>query len=210
MTDLLELEPRPENLEDFALMYANKVREISKSLHRKYGTIEAEDIEQGIWEAVVRTFDSAFKGLDPETARSRLYRVGVRYQDSEDIDYMYFSGNYSYSPKEVRVKLSTCAWTELDECPDIDAKVDLNAAFDALPPKRRMALFKRYGMKVPASEMSSAENRACERGVESITVWLNRADDTRVLRLDEEIDLEEAEEFLHESYHGSENGGEFR
>lgn len=210
LTDLLELEPRPENIEDFALQYANKVKEISRQIYRKFGTIEPEDIEQGVWEVVIKTFDKAFSGLDPDTADARLYRVAMRYQDSEDADVMYFSGNYTYSPKEVRMKLSTCAWAEAEKCPDIDAKVDLNTAFAALPPGQRMALFKRYGLKVPVAELSEAERKASNRGADSITVFLNRKDKTQALRLDQEIDREIAEEFMIEDFHGSDYGEEYR
>jgi hypothetical protein len=210
LTDMLELGPRPENLEDFALQYFNKVQEISRQIHRKFGTVEAEDIEQGIWEAVVKNFDQAFSGLDADSAHARLYRLGMNYQNSEDVDNMYFSGNYFYSPKEVRMKLSTCAWAEAERCPDIDAKVDLNLAFAALPSGQRMALFKRYGLKVPVNELSEAERKASNRGADGITNWLNRKDKVKALRLDEELDREEAEEYLHSTHFGSPNGEEYR
>lgn len=210
MTDMLELGSRPETLEEFASLHMETVREIAQQIYRKFGTVESEDIEQGIWEAVIKTFDKAFSGLDESTARSRIHRVGMNYQNSEDMDLMHFSGNYTYTPSEVRLKLATCVWVELDKCPDVDAKIDLQAAFEALPPKQRMALFKRYGMKTPLEEMSVAEKRALFRGADGICVWLNRRNKTTALRLDEEADREEAEEFLTESFHGTTYGEEFR
>lgn len=210
MTDLIELESRPETLDEFASLYFETVREMSETIHRKFGTVEAEDIEQGVWEAVVQSFDKAFTGLARDTARARLYRVGMRYQNREDLDYMYFAGNYHYSPSEVRLKLATCAWSDVEKCPDIDAKIDLRAAFTALPPKQRMAVFKRFGMRVLAGELSSSEKRSEERGVDGITNWLNRKEKRAAVRLDDEEGLAAVEEFLTESVHGSEYGGEYR
>lgn len=193
---MTEVEQRPETLEEFSTLHWNTVSRIASRLARQHGTVDAEDLVQAIWEKAIERFDGSLKGVDQQTAEKYLTRYGRDALNQESLDYMYFSGKYIYSPREVRTKLATCAWSELHECPDVEARVDLRGAFERLPPKQRLAVFKRYGMKEPASSMSSAEKRNEERGVDAITHYLNRGVRATPANLDDSTVREEVEHDL--------------
>ncbi|MDS2171596.1 hypothetical protein Q7C18_02690 [Nesterenkonia sp. CL21] len=174
MTDMIEVERRAETLEEFTLLHWDTVQDVAQQVYRRYHVSTAEDLAGDLWVEVTRTFDKAFKDQGPEAVRKRLYRAASRLQSQEQIDYMYFSGAYIYTPREVRAYLETCAWAPEDEVPDVDARVDMQQAFQKLPPKQRLAVYKRFALKEPASALSEAEKRNEERGVDNITHTLNR------------------------------------
>lgn len=85
--------------------------------------------------------------------------------------YMYFTGNFVYTPAMVRAFLDNVVWDELSECADIDARLDLQGAIDKLPPKQQESLFKRYGLKDEG--LSESQNRNVSRAIETLTTKLN-------------------------------------
>lgn len=192
--ETIEVELRPETVDAFARIYWDKVNQVARSLHRQYGVVDAEDIAQGIWEKIIPRFEKDYKHMDAETLQKVFQRLGKDVLNRESLDYMYFSGSYIYTPQEVRDKLSTCGWNELDECPDVDARVDLREAYRHLPPKQQAAVLKRYGLKEPPGGMSDSEARNERRGVDSITHWLNRGLGVAPARLDDDAQRAETEE----------------
>lgn len=191
--ETIEVELRPETLDEFVSVYQGSVRRTAERLARQHGTMEAEDLAQAIWEKIIARFESDYKGADEEFLRKAFNRLGRIILNEESLDYMYFTGKYVYSPVEVRVKLAAAAWSPLEECLDVEARVDLQAAFKNLPPKQRSAVYKRFGLGFLPSEMSQAEKRNAERGVDGITHYLNRGARIEPARLDVELEREEVE-----------------
>lgn len=188
--ELAETEVRPETLDDFARVYFDDVNMVARQTANKFGVIDPDDVAQGVWEQVCKVFEKYLKGQDRDTVLTHLRVYASQYHSAEAASLMYFSGNYVYSPDEVRSKLATCVWEDLEKVTDVDARVDLGAAFAQLGPKQRAALYKRYGLGIRATDMSEAERKNLQRGVNAMTLWLNRKEPVAALRIDSDSDRE--------------------
>lgn len=177
--------------DEFYLKYQSEVARIAAREHKKSTIFGVEDVEQAIWEHVIKRFGD-YADLDEKLVYMRLQRAARAFATTQRIEYMYATGSFIYTPKIVAAYLDTCAWQPLEEVPDIDARVDLIEAFAILrerAPKQAAAVFKRYGMG-EGEEMSSTERSNLSDGVEAICHRLNTG-----LRLSaESIDLAIARE----------------
>jgi len=172
--------------DEYFLQYQHEVARIAAREHKRSTIFEIEDVEQAIWEHVIKRFGD-YVGLDEKLTYSRMARAARTWASNQRIEHMYATGSFIYTPKIVAAYLDTCAWQPLEEVPDIDARVDLIEAFELLrksAPKRAAAVFKRYGMN-EGGLMSSAESTALSEGIDAICHRLNSG-----LRLSaESIDL---------------------
>jgi hypothetical protein len=101
-------------------------------------------------------------------------RLARQFLATERIDYMYFTGGFVYTPSQVQHALATSTWSDASEAPDVDARADMHSAWRRLTPVQQNAVYKRYGLNMPVSELTSAERSAAYRGVDEITQYLNR------------------------------------
>lgn len=212
--ETIEIEQRPETVDQFVSIYWDKVQKIAATLAKQHGTLEGEDIAQGIWERLLPRWEKEYKELDALSVEKVLKRLGRDTLHKESLDYMYFSGHYQYAPVEVRAKLSTCTWSELDKCPDVDARVDLQGAFKQLPRGQREAVYERHHLGI-LHDRKSNRKRQEERGVEAITHYLNRRApkaatlDDELVRSEVEADLISVGEMRGAQWgHGEEFGGD--
>lgn len=155
--------------------------------HHSSSIYDRDDIQQAIWEHVIRNWKHYQAIEDPKFVEIYMTKAARGYVRQERVDFMYFAGAFIYTPKIVAGFLETCAWAPLEEVPDIDARVDLQEAFALLrksAPKQAAAVFKRYGMGESES-LSSTESSNLRFGIEAICHRLNTG-----LRLQaESIDL---------------------
>lgn len=143
--------------------------------HHGSAIYDRDDIEQAIWEHVVKNWRYYAAIEDPKFVEIYMTKAARGYVRQERVDFMYFAGAFIYTPKIVAGFLETCAWAPLEEVPDIDARVDLREAFELLrvsAPKQAAAVFKRYGLGENES-LSKSESVNLTRGIEAITHRLN-------------------------------------
>jgi hypothetical protein len=143
--------------------------------HHGSNIYDRDDIEQAIWEHVVKNWKHYAAIEDPKFVEIYMTKAARGYVRQERVDFMYFAGAFIYTPKIVAGFLETCAWAPLEEVPDIDARVDLREAFELLrksAPKQAAAVFKRYGLGHGES-LSSTEASNLRFGIEAITHRLN-------------------------------------
>lgn len=162
------------NVNDFYTVYHEDVARISRKVANEFKTVQAEDLEQDLWADLSATWEKILEA-SKFTVQSIIRRRALQLANKERIDYMHFSGSYLYTPKDVRLILSESAWSDIDQAPDIEGRVDVRAKFDKLAPGRQAAVYKRYGLGVTYKELSKSEQNALERGVGQITDWLNSA-----------------------------------
>lgn len=157
---------------DFYTVYHEDVARISRKVANEFKTVQAEDLEQDLWVDLTETWEKILEA-SKFTVQSIIRRRALQLANKERIDYMHFSGSYLYTPKDVRKILSESAWSEVDQAPDVEGRVDVRAKFDKLAPGRKAAIFKRYGLGFTYKELSKSEQNALERGISNITDWLN-------------------------------------
>lgn len=173
-----------DDLDAFIAYHHGFIRNLARKEGRRRGFTTPDDIEQAVMEEVITRWH-ALQGKGVAHARAFFNKSAGRFIRSESDDYMYFSGSYIYKPAEVRRRLRDSAWVEGEDCPDVDAKVDLNAAFKEVAKGRQQALYRHYCLGIPVEDMSQAEKRSVYRGVDDITNWLNRKEGVRSVSLDE-------------------------
>lgn len=173
-----------EDLDEFITYHHETIRGIGEAKGRGQGFTEADDVEQAIMEHVITKWN-LYAGQPASRVRKFFEKAANQFLRKERDDYMHFTCSYVYTPADVRRHLRESAWVEGDECPDVDAKVDLQAAFKELTPAKRRSVHKVFAQGVPISELSSAEERSVYRGVDDMTLWLNRKEGVRSYSLDE-------------------------
>ena len=179
-------EELPATMSDaFYLQYQETAGRIAIREHRKSTVYDVEDLEQAIWEHVVKKWPE-YEDKDEKLVYVLMRRAARTFASKARIEHMYATGSFIYTPSLVAAYLDSCAWEPLEEVPDIDARVDLIEAFEQLQssaPKQAAAVFKRYGLK--ETGLSENEQSNVSRGVESLCHRLNSG-----LRLSaESIDL---------------------
>jgi hypothetical protein len=160
--------------DEFYLDWLPSVTRIAAREHHGSSVYARDDIEQAIWEHVIKNWKHYLAVEDPKYVEIYMTRAAKGYVRQERVDFMYFTGSFIYTPKIVAAYLETCAWQPLEEVPDIDARVDLREAFELLrksAPKQAAAVFKRYGMG--ETGLSSTESSNLRYGIESICHRLN-------------------------------------
>lgn len=151
---------------------------------REYPGIEAEDIAE---EALTRLYERAER-LRSATA-DHLYSVlegeGVKYAAKERYDFILYSSQYVYTPKEVRAILEHAYYdptardvpTEKDDWLSADigkgtvgvSLMDIDVAMDRIKPRERKLLKRRFYL---GEEIT--DTKAVTRAVDSLTRVVNR------------------------------------
>lgn len=148
------------------------VAKIARREHKGAMTVTVEDVEQAIWlfmfENIQHLTGYTAPGIsDLATKSARKYLL------KERIDYMHFMGNFIYTPEIVETYLRDAVWSNVEDVPDIDGRVDVTDEFNRLPLPTRQALFRKYGLgESPASKDSTARS-VIDRAVVRITNNLN-------------------------------------
>lgn len=168
-----ETEYIPLDRDEFLCYHAATIRRVAERKYQQQGFCQADDVEQAIFEHVLKEW-KYYEGSDEKSARSKFGKAADQYLGKEAQDFMYFTGSFVYTPSMVRNILEQSAWSEIEQAPDIDGRVDVRAGFDRLPPKQKAGVFQRYALKVPAEEQTEAEKRSTQRGVDGITHYLNK------------------------------------
>ena len=174
----------PQNSENIRIrelhmLHADMITKIAKREHKGATTVTAEDVEQAIWlfifENVQHLDGYSEKGIgDLATKSARKYLL------KERIDYMYFMGNFVYTPEIVEQYLKDAVWANVEDVPDIDGRVDVTDEYNRLPLHHRVALFRKYGLG-EVLENSSAERKQADRALITITNNLNlKSNQTKV------------------------------
>ncbi|QFG25468.1 sigma-70 family RNA polymerase sigma factor [Actinomadura sp. WMMB 499] len=151
---------------------------------REYPGIEAEDIA---YEALTRLYERAER-LKAATA-DYLYRVlegeGVKYAAKERYDYILFSSQYVYTPREVRAVLEHVYYdptardvpTQKDDWLSAEigkgtvgiSLVDVDVAMEKIKPEYRKVLERRF-----LHGDTVTDTKAVTRAVDSLTQVVNR------------------------------------
>lgn len=174
-TDTVDPSQLVHSLEDFHTVYAPAVSKISRKVSNEFKTVDAEELEGMLWVDIAGTWQNIIEATGKFTVPGILRRRAIQHANKERIDYMHFSGSYLYTPKDVRKILSESAWSDVEQAPDIEGRVDVRRWFDTLAPGRKAAVYKRYGLGFSYKELTKSEQNALERGVTDITDRLNNS-----------------------------------
>lgn len=174
----LEAPALPQTLEDLYTQHAATAKKIARREHRKMPSCTVEDMEQAIWEHASKEV-KYYLNKDASTVESYMTKAAKQFWSKERTDYMYFTGSYVYTPADVRKILAASAWSRLDECPDVDGRVDVRGAYAALAPMQARAVFKLYGLKEEQAAFTETEKRNLRYGIDNITHRLNSGLDKR-------------------------------
>lgn len=146
-----------------------RIPEIARKHHRRTDVITLDDLVQAMWLEWVE--GAAYRETaSPQKLYGWMTRVAKTTAQRERVDYMYFTGEYCYTPGTVRNLLETVVWCAAEDCRDIEARADIREQVKQLPHKQKLALFKRYAT---GTRLSNAENSYVSRAVETITLRLN-------------------------------------
>jgi hypothetical protein len=155
------------------------VAKVAKREHKGAYQATVDDVEHSIWlfifDNVHHLGDYTVKGIaDLATKSARKYLL------QERIDYMYFHGNFIYTPEIVETYLRDAVWANVEDVPDIDGRVDVQDEYNRLPLHQRVALFRKYGLG-ESIDNASAERKQADRALISITNNLNlKSNQTKV------------------------------
>lgn len=161
------------------------IQQVAKKEHDRMQTIEQEDIEQALWEFFCEKINHV-RGWEAAGIRDLANKVARHYVQTERIDYMYFSGNFVYTPAQVEELLTEAVWREVEEVPDMDGRVDVMREFNNLAIhdkdgrlsetslKRQRLLFRKYGLGESYPKYTT-EGKMIDRTVDRITHKLNMA-----------------------------------
>lgn len=168
----------PQTLTDLYLAHAATAKKVARREHRKMPSCTVEDMEQAIWEHATKK-TKHYVGKDASTVESYMTKAAKQFWSRERTDYMYFTGSYMYTPADVRRILAASAWSRLDECPDVEGRIDVRAAYMTLAPMQRRAVYKLYGLKEEQANFTESEGRNLRYGIDNITHRLNSGLDKR-------------------------------
>lgn len=167
-------------LQELYLEHGPMVKKIAKREHKGAVTVTVEDVEQEIWLFIAKEV----KHLDGYTTLGIgdfATKSARKYLIQERIDYMYFMGNFVYTPEIVEQYLQDAVWANVEDVPDIDGRVDVTDEVNRLPLHDRVLLFKKYGMGENPDREAHAERKTIDRAVIRITNNLNlKANQTKV------------------------------
>lgn len=160
----------------FYLEHAETVATIARQQHRKADHCEVGDVEQAIWEHVLKEWPAYRNAANPTVLTSYFRKAANRFMAAERRDYMYFTGAYMYRPSDVNQILAESAWVDADDAADIEGRVDVQAAWRELrgkAPAQARAVFKTFALNMTSKDLSPVEVEAARRGVDGITHILN-------------------------------------
>lgn len=156
-----------------ANVHGEMIAKIAKREHRGLRTLDVDDITQSIHaEFAQLSHKNDFTLWETNGIAALAGKMARKYVNRERTDYMYFSANFIYTPSMVETYLAECVWTELDEVPDVDGRVDVRREFDKLPLNHRQVLFIKYGLG-ETFEHTDPRRKMAERALDRLTARLN-------------------------------------
>ncbi|MGO2037015.1 MAG: hypothetical protein ACTH2U_11100 [Brevibacterium sp.] len=158
-------------------MDQEKISSVIKNVAKKQSTdvMDPEDLEQELW---VFYLEELIDTEYPEgTIVDLIKKRGIKIARDERIDYMQFRGAFIYSPAVVRTILEDAVWTEAEDSPDIEGRIDVSNALAELEPDERFLLRRKFGPLVDDIDplpFSTTEHMRIERAIDKISMILNR------------------------------------
>lgn len=144
---------------------------------RDYVGIDADDIAGHMLEKAIRSEDRYEQHIDNDNwLWAVMYGEGIAYCNKQVRDFMHFSDEYYYTPKEIRelLKRAYSGEVQLDETIVIDevtiAMMDLNAAFNQLGYRDKDLIARKLGQ---GEKLQNAERLAYYRATERLSAILN-------------------------------------
>lgn len=154
-----------------------KLAGVIKNVAKKQATdvMDPEDLEQELW---VFVLEELMPRDYPEgTVVDLVKKQAVKTARQERIDYMQFRGAFIYSPAVVRTILEDSVWTDVEDAPDIEGRMDVSSALAELEADERHLLRRKFA---PAAEglgsaaFTTTEHMRIERAIDKISMILNR------------------------------------
>lgn len=148
------------------------------------GVMDPEDLEQDLWVFYLEEIQP--RGYHDAAAVDLLKKQAGKLDKQERIDYMHFRGSFIYTPSMVRTLLADAVWCEVEDAFDIEGRVDVTRALSELPYRTQRLLYARFALG-EKPERKSANEKAIERAVDTITTTLNfrsgmeRADESHIV-----------------------------
>lgn len=154
---------------------------------RNYYGIEAEDIQSTIMEIVCKRPERIERHLEHKGwLWSVFYGEAIRYCNEQVRSFMHYSGEYFYTPQEVRdlLKVAYDGSVQLDEMIQITeatiSMMDLNRAFNKLNFREKDVIARKYQDR---AKLDDTDRKAFYRATEKLARVLNRAtEDVAVAR----------------------------
>lgn len=175
--DTLEKEWRIPEVEDASrltpeeyLQLEPMVYQVAAGEWKSSYVFEMDDLAQAIWMHVVEKW-SDYRDKDADLQFTMLRRYARTWTKAQRVEYMYSTGAYVYTPKEIRARFEDSVFTPLTRAFDIDARVDITREYDKLSRGRKAALYKQYALGERLT--TGAERVAASEGIEAITTALN-------------------------------------
>lgn len=165
--------------------HSEMIAKIARREHKGIQTLDVDDIEQHIWltlsQKALRPDGTGtdFRKWDAKGIADFGIKAARTYVARERIEYMHFAGAFVYTPAIVEGYLKVCVWSNLEDVPDIDGRVDVVEAVKALPLDTQRELFTTYGLDQPFPG-GSAPYRRVERAVEKISDRLNMGSGVKI------------------------------
>lgn len=148
-----------------------------------------EDLEQWLWMHFLEVWDKAQEWTH-KIVMVHASREIKKYAKQQRIDYEEFRCEYVYTEELVKGFLMEAAWSDADECPDVDARADITRVFPRLSKRQQQAVFGYYALG-ERYERGSANERALSRGVKELTYQLNAGLPRTTISLDMAADMED-------------------
>lgn len=147
---------------------------------RNYVGIEAEDIQSAIMEIVCRQPERIERHIEHKGwLWSVFYSEAILYCNKQVRSFMHYSGEYFYTPQEVRdlLKVAYEGSAELDEMIQITeatiSMMDLNQAFNKLKLNEKYLISRKYDGY--GEKFTPTERKAFYRATERLAGILNRS-----------------------------------
>lgn len=178
-----ELEDTFELTSEDYLRLDPMINQVAATEYKASNIFDTEDIAQELWVHVVAKWP-AYRGKDQDLQYFMLRRFARAWCKQQRVEYMYATGAYVYTPKEIRIRLDDSVFVPLGQVVDVDARVDILREYEQLSRGRRAAIYKQYALG--ESLGTPAERVACSEGVEIICTTLNLGAGLVALPLEEE------------------------
>lgn len=147
------------------------IRRAAKAAHAPDDIIPYDDLVQELWEFwLTRT------ALQEHPENSQFYilrREARTIAAKERVDFAYFTGAYTYTPNTVRHLLKEETWVDVEDCNDIEGRVDVLQAMKGLSAKDQTILEAAYRINM-YPRMSKSQQRNVQRAVDKLAAILNR------------------------------------
>lgn len=129
-----------------------------------------DDVAQAIWEHMMKDW-KYYEDADDGLTRHMARRAARNYCHNQRTQYMYATGAFLYTPGMVRRFLEEVVWCNAEDCKDVEARIDIQEAYEHLSKGQKAAIYKKFALKEPLTRNS--EQVAESRGIVNITNRLN-------------------------------------